>query len=334
MDIVEKIGPVAIGVSERFGRALGPHIACSLGRALGGLVGYFTPREQRIVAAQLGWLSRNYPGFKGLTAKELLKGNYQHIGETVCELPHFRYLLEKEEGGPEIYPSYKRVQAEGVEECRDVVCKGEGALFLSAHLGNFELLAAYHIASGNPLTILGREPNYKFLLEWVKKIRGDYGGNSLLRGAEEGGSKRQSAVATVKALKENHVIALLPDQDTALGSEFAPFFGLEAAFTVVPIRMAVKNRKRVFSSFIVRTDKLTHRAFTHEIHYDPDAEDAERGILAEFSARLERLVAEYPEQYLWFHIRWRRRPGIDYQANPGALRSSDEYIKWLQGEPE
>ena len=55
-------------------------------------------------------------------------------------------------------------------------------------------------------------------------------------------------------------------------------------------------------------------------------------VLEVFSARLESLVRQYPEQWYWWHRRWRRRPGIDYQSTPELLRSTAEYITWLEND--
>jgi lauroyl/myristoyl acyltransferase len=294
------------------------------------LAGYFTPRELKVLTVQLSFASRQAPSLAGLEPQTLLKQMYGHIGESVAELSQFKYLLESKGEGPD--PVYKRIEVEGTDACREVKDGKEGGLFLSGHLGNFELLAAYHISNGIPLTILGREPNYKFLSRWIQGIRTNYGGESLLRGAE-GENKRGAAVASIRALQTGKALALLPDQDTSLASEFVPFFGLPAAHVVAPIKLAVKSEKKVYSSFIARVGKLRHRVFSERIYYDPKSENPERDILIEYSKRFQRLVTIYPEQYLWIHRRWRRRPGIDYDKNPQALRSNAEYLDWLSGDP-
>ena len=331
--MTDKLGSVFLKIYELLIRLMGPKKGGAISAKIGQFIASLTPREQKIVQAQLKVAARVAPRLNGLDAKELLRKNYQHLAESISELQHLNYLLEIDETKELIeknssYPNFKHIEAEGIEECRSFASTKEGALFLAAHLGNFELLAAYHIKCGLPVTILGKEPNYNFLSNWIQNIRDSYGANSLLRG-NAAGSKRGPAVASITALKENKVLALLPDQDTALASEFAPFFGIEAAYVITPVKMAIKNKKRIFSSFIVRTGRLKHRAISAEIFYDPDYPDAEKKIIAEYSARLQTQVEAYPEQYLWFHRRWRRRPGVDYQAHPELLRGTNEYLKWI-----
>lgn len=327
MNFSDKSGLLLLKAAHNLGLSLGPNNSVWLGRKLGRVVCYFTPRELGVVEAQLQFASRTTSELRRYTARSLLSAVYSHIGESVSELPHFKYLLEKDDLNTSL-----RIEVKNSDECRDVQGDQDGALFLSGHIGNFELLAAYHISNGNPLTILGREPNYPFLSTWIQGIRTGYGGESLLRGGE-GEGKRTSAIASIKAIKTGKVLALLPDQDTALASEFAPFFGLPAAYVVSPIKLAVKSQKRVYTTFIVRVGTLKHRIFCQQVDYDPGSDSPERDILRVYSERLQQLVTQYPEQYLWFHRRWRRRPGVDYDKNPNLLRSHGDYLKWISGEP-
>jgi KDO2-lipid IV(A) lauroyltransferase len=327
MSFSDKLGSFGLKAAHVLGVSLGPTNNVRLGKKLGSLVCYFTPRELKVVEAQLQFASRAAPELKRLQAKELLCAVYSHVGESVAELSHFNYLLELDENN-----SFKRIEIDGNDECLEVKNSGDGALFLSGHIGNFELLAAYHIRNGISLSILGREPNYPFLSTWIQDVRTDYGGESLLRGGE-GEGKRTSAVASIKALKTGKVLALLPDQDTALGSEYAPFFGLPAAHVVAPIKLAMKSEKKIYTSFIVRTGELRHKVFCQRVDYNPKSENPEKDVLEIYSQRFQKLVTKYPEQYLWIHRRWRRRPGLEYDKNPSALRSHKDYLQWLLGHP-
>jgi len=333
MGLLDKIGGKVLGSADALGRLLGPERHMSLGRNLGSLACYFTPRELQVLEAQLKFAAVSAPSLASLDAKTVLKKMYGHIGESVAELSHFKYFLEKDPSSTQkFYPKYKRIESLTRDQCREVIERNEGALVLGGHIGNFELLAAYHIASGLKVTILGREPNYNFISNWIQRIRTDYGSESLLRGSE-GENKRGAVLASIKALKTGKVLAALPDQDTALGSEFAPFFNLSAAHVVAPLKLALGTNKKVFTSFIVRVGPLQHRVYSEQVEYDPKSENPERDILIEYSKRLQALVIEFPEQYLWIHRRWRRRPGVDYEKNPSELRGKVDYLNWLAGNP-
>jgi lauroyl/myristoyl acyltransferase len=69
--------------------------------------------------------------------------------------------------------------------------------------------------------------------------------------------------------------------------------------------------------------------YTDEILYDPDDPDSIKNILSEYNKRVEGLINENPEQWMWIHRRWRRRPGVDYELPTQRVRSSREYVDWL-----
>ena len=196
-------------------------------------------------------------------------------------------------------------------------------LALSAHLGCFELIAAYYAAKGISLTTVGRDPNYGLLGEMLRELRGSYGVTALWRGD-------RSAIRDLKrALVEGHVLATLIDQDTSLESGFAKFFGVEAASPIVPVKLALSRKLPICTSFVVRTAPLHHRIITRWVDYQPDDPNALENILQVYSDRLEELVLQYPEQWVWWHRRWRRRPGVDYVTYPQMMRSTKDYIEWL-----
>ena len=61
-----------------------------------------------------------------------------------------------------------------------------------------------------------------------------------------------------------------------------------------------------------------------------DKINPEEYIIEEYSKTLENLIIKYPDQWVWWHRRWRRRPEIDYKQYPELLPSSIEYVRWIQ----
>ena len=167
------------------------------------------------------------------------------------------------------------------------------------------------------------DPNSPTAGRVIEEDRRSYGAMTIWR--EDPGSAR----TIYKTLKSGGVVALLIDQDVDLENEFSPFFGLDAASPIGLIRFAVKLRLKIFTSFITRNGELNHTVHDQLIEYDPEEADVERKVLAEFNRRLEALIKSNPDQWIWWHRRWRRRPGIDYHQQPDRLRSSREYVRWL-----
>lgn len=142
----------------------------------------------------------------------------------------------------------------------------------------------------------------------------------------------RSARKILRCLKsQRRTLAGLMDQDINLDNAFSSFFGLEAAVPVAAVKLGVKLGSPIFTAFIHRTAPMHHTVLTKQIEYSAEDPAAEEKILAEYHRRLEFWISKYPEQWVWLHRRWRRRPGVDYQVNRNALRSTKEYLAWLEG---
>lgn len=323
MDFAGTLSKGALKGLKAAAHLLGQKNTSKIARLSGTLAANFVPRELRIVEAQLEFVQRSHPVLRGLNAKDLLQKVFRHLGESLAELEFLDEILA---GNP---PQLFHVSHAASTLGDEIKESKSGALALSAHIGNFEILAAYHIKCGLPVTIIGREPNYSFLGSWLQNLRTTYGAESLLRG-DDAASNRAASASLVRALRGSKVLAVLFDQDTALESEFVPFFGLDAAHPSAPLSLAVRYKAKLFTTFIVRTAPLTHTVISEVIEYDPESSNAVRDILTIYNQRLEKLIEQYPEQYLWFHRRWRRRPGVDYSSHPNELRRTEDYINWIR----
>jgi KDO2-lipid IV(A) lauroyltransferase len=185
------------------------------------------------------------------------------------------------------------------------------------------LLAAFLAASGLPCSVIGRSPNYPALEKAIRKFRKEYGVDVIW--SETAEAPRQ----IVSALREGRVVCALIDQDTKWKSEFSPFFGVEAASPIGAVSLALRTNVPIFSAFICRTGPLTHHARIQPLEYFGKDRAARKEILRTFNSRLEEMIVRDPSQYLWWHRRWRRRPGTDYGLNPELLPSTADYLAWL-----
>ena len=176
------------------------------------------------------------------------------------------------------------------------------------------------------MSVIGRAPNYELLDIFAKRLKKSYGIESIWR--EDSTSSRK----IISAFKTGRVVAALIDQDTSIENAFAPFFGVDAAYPSSLITLAVKYRIPIITSFIIREQPYHHNVITDRIDYDPDSETVIQDILKTFSKRLEDLIIKYHEQWIWWHRRWRRRPGMDYNLHPETLPSTKDYLSWLNNQ--
>lgn len=280
--------------------------AVGLGAFTGRLASYFLPKEQLIADVQLRWALPELQ--RSVSTTNTFRQTLAHIGRATAETFHITELISNTTEN--IFPPLAQI-----------VNERKGALILSGHIGCFELLAAYHRRHGANFVVIGRSPNYPFLIDAVSEIRKGYDVPTLWR------ENNSSALTLLRTFRSETSIAVLIDQDADLENIYVPFFGLPAAYPVGLIRMALKLQRPIFTSYIVRVGPLEHRIYSEEI-ICPQGQDSENYVLSEFSKRLEALVYQYPHQWPWWHRRWRRQ--ADRESSGPTLRSSKEYVAWLE----
>ena len=190
--------------------------------------------------------------------------------------------------------------------------QGGPAIVLSAHTGNWDLMAAYAVQHGWQLAVVGR-PTRKALLHTIlQRIRLSYGVQTLWRG-------ELSAKRIVQALREGKVVGALIDQDTRVKSLNVPFMGVSAKTPASLAQIALRMRIPVLSAFVVR---LPQDRFHIELQ-ELSGFSSPQSLLEEFNRRLEQVIRRFPEQWVWFHKRWR-------SPNQDTTLSSTQYLDFLQ----
>ena len=118
-----------------------------------------------------------------------------------------------------------------------------------------------------------------------------------------------------RSLRDGRVVAFVADQGVkGMASTFVPFFGRPAKTPRGPAVFALRRDAPIVFGTVVRLPSGRYRAILEPIEV-ADTGDRERdtdAVVARYTAVLERLVREYPDQYFWHHRRWRRQP------DPGA----------------
>lgn len=193
---------------------------------------------------------------------------------------------------------------EGIEKIDAVLKEGKGAVVVSAHLGNWELIPMYFAYKGYSSNIVARPIYYEKYDEWVSFLRKSMGVNIIYR--------TQSPKKLLKLLKNNELVGILPDQDVdSIEGIFVEFFGRKAYTPLAPVRLAMAADCPIVPMFIVRGDKK------HTIHVE-DPIRVERGqdkdrlvslYTQKWSGTVESYIGRYPDQWVWMHKRWKTRPG-------------------------
>jgi len=268
-------------------------LALWLGRRLGD-VGYLVLRRRRRLA--LANLARAYPALPVPSRSRLARHASQHLGMTLIEL--VRMLRDP------LDATLERIRFEGIEHLDAAMGTHGRALLLTAHLGNWEILAASHRLTKYPLSIVVRPLDAPWLDALAERLRRKTGVELI--------DKRGALRPVVDALRRGRMIGILMDQNASRREGvFVDFFGRPASTSRSVALLALRTRTPVVPTFIRRDSDGCHTVFFYRELDVPDSNGSEAAVVeltARCTAAIERAIREVPEQWLWSHDRWRTRP--------------------------
>jgi KDO2-lipid IV(A) lauroyltransferase len=192
-----------------------------------------------------------------------------------------------------------RMEWEGAELIDAARREGRGIIFLTPHLGCFEATAQGYAQRYGPITVLYRPARQPWLRELIATARSRA---NLATAPTTLSGVRQM----LKALRAGDAIGLLPDQVPPQGlGVWAPFFGREAYTMTLPARLAQQSGAKLLLAWgerlrFGRGYRIRLRAWEGELPADA------AGAATETNARMERLVRECPQQYLWGYARYKQ----------------------------
>lgn len=264
-----------------------------LGRRLGLISWHVAPFRREVVLANLRAAFGDDLDDDGIRA--LGKAFYAQLGTTLLEFC----------GTWRLEPRQIRdlVEVDGREHLEEALAHRRGALLVSGHFGNWELLAAWLAAEGRPV---------RFLAKTQANVRVDRLQNSLRARAGVGIIRSQTAIKEMlRILRDGGVIGLLGDQDAGSGGLFLDFLGRPASVFRGTASLAWRLQCPVVAGFIVRQADGRHRlSLAPPLLPDPDwgEEEAVLAITRWHTQRLEQAVRRDPDHYFWVHRRWKTAP--------------------------
>ena len=187
----------------------------------------------------------------------------------------------------------------GMEAAQAARGQGRALLFLTPHMGCFEVAAQY-ASQHMPITVLYRAPKLGWLAPLMREGRGR--GDVRLVPADFGGVREMFA-----ALKRREAVGFLPDQVPGVGEgEWADFFGRPAYTATLAPKLARRANVACFLAYAKRLPRGAGYAIV--IRALPPALPQETPT-RHLNRALEALVRECPEQYLWGYNRYKTPRG-------------------------
>lgn len=190
------------------------------------------------------------------------------------------------------------VSVDGQPYVDEAEAVGKGLIFLSPHLGNWEMLGL-KVGRDYPLTSLFKPGRIHVITELLHQAR-EGSGATLVP------TNKKGVIQLFKALKQGKATGILPDQipDLANGCEFVPLFGRQAATMTLVSGLIRKTGAQAVGCFAKRLPsgkfEIVYRP-VHEDLYSADSKVSAEGL----NKTIEALVAIAPEQYQWIYKRFR-----------------------------
>mgnify|MGYP000943480836 CR=1 FL=1 len=280
----------------------------SLLKILEGLVLILPPAALKKFAFSLGDLIYHLPFFDPQLAKtqwmnimgekdgKVVNRHIQQVFHHFA-LSFMEVVLLKKKGERVLEDLVEKV--EGEEFLKKALSQGRGVILLTAHLGNWELLGAWLGSQGYPVTALVNSPSVPALRRFAEELR-------LAMNIEL--VERTNMLPVRSILRQGKILGVLADQ-RASGGVVCNFLGREAPSPATPAVLHLRLGSPIIPAFIVRQEEeMKHQiAFLPPLEW-PSApshrENIVRGttlcnqVLGEF-------ILRYPEQWNWFHRRWR-----------------------------
>jgi len=221
----------------------------------------------------------------------ILDGVFRSIARTLVTFARFPRLTRQNIG--------QWIRYDGYEHFESALERGKGVLFATAHLGNWELSAFAHALMSAPMHVVVR-PLDNPRIDALVEARRSASGNHLL-------GKKDFARSILQALKSNEAVGILIDQNSSLeDGVFVDFFGLSACAGAGFAKIAARSGAAVIPGFALWSEperKYILRFYPPIPLVGDVAQDTQA-----LHTQLERVIRQYPDQWLWIHRRWKTRP--------------------------
>jgi len=269
-------------------------LARSIGAGLARILYFLLPKLQRTADVNLHIA---FPDGSDAQRKAIERAMVRNLGWMAAEFARFPRTTKENIS--------QLVVLDGNENFLEGQRRGKGVLFLTGHIGAWELSSFAHALFGYPLHYMARPIENRRIDALVNGYRCLSGNQPIF--------KNESARVMLKVLKEAGTVGILADQNTMPNEgAFVEFFGKLACTTSGIARVALHTDAAVVPGYIVWDEGLQK----YRLRFEPPVEllrtgDLERDVVANtqnFAKIIEAIVRKYPEQWVWVHGRWKTRP--------------------------
>lgn len=284
-----------------FARAVPLRVVKGVSAVLGDMLFFLVPKRRSIALENI---AHAFPEKSPAEIKDIARESCRSFFLTFLEIIKLRYLFNRSDTINRI-----RERAQGVDDlfrkAKAIHDESGGCIFVTPHIGNWEVLPHISALVGIPLAVVARPLDNKRLEKLVFANR-VAGGQILI-------PKKNALFTLQKTLQRGTSIGMLPDQSTMKGISI-DFFNRPATTTPVPAILAITYRRPIV---VIACCRKNHGDGYEGFVSDPirpgeqyASEKAEIiRLTTEITRQMEKIIRKYPGQYLWIHNRWKTYSG-------------------------
>lgn len=238
-----------------------------------------------------------FPDWSNAQRKTVIRGMVRNLGWMAAEFARLPKYTKKN--------IEEVVVLSGHENFLEGQRRGKGVLYLTGHIGGWELSSFAHALYGFRLQYMARPLDNARVDALVNRYRCLSGNQPIF--------KNESARALLRILRESGTVGILADQNTMPEEGvFVDFFGKTACTTTGLARVALHTDAAVVPGYAYWDEGIGK----YKLHFEPAVElvrtgDTERDVFVntqKFASVIESIIRKYPEQWVWVHARWKTRP--------------------------
>ncbi len=275
-------------------RAVPRRLGSAVFAGIGSLAGRLFERDR---ARAVENLAVAFPDVPAPIRAALARASFKALGRNVFEALRLSAMSPEQ-----IRARVERV--EGMEHFVDAHRAGKGVIVITGHIGCWELMPAYFVSIGYPVSVIARRMKSERLNAKLVAMRASTGVATLDR---DDNPRRM-----LEPLRRGETLGVLIDQHTSVAGMYVPFFDRPAYTPTAVAKMALASGAAIvpMGIYLARDGRHIVRVLP-AIAVDamrrktPDKDTAVRAITAECSLAVEQLIRLDPTQWVWFHHRWR-----------------------------
>ncbi|MBN1997462.1 lysophospholipid acyltransferase family protein [candidate division KSB1 bacterium] len=278
-----------------FVRLLPRLCAAAFGRGLGLFIYYIIPIRKKVT---LDNLSVSFPEKSTKNIRQIARRAYINFALNIID------FIRLPKASPNFFK--KNVIFINAELFSRAHRGGKGAILLTGHFGNWELMAAAICNLGYSISAIVKEQRNKLVDKMINDIRKKNGVETLFLGM---------AIRNIlRTLARNQFIALVADQDARKEGIFVDFLGRPSSTATGPAIFALKTGAPIIFGTAVREKNGKHTIYLQEINYSDLNGISEKNIrilTQRHATVLEKSVRSWPDHWFWMHKRWKTKPKVN-----------------------